>query len=58
MHPMNARDVAQAGYAGLMAGQRVIVPGWMNKASRVLAGLTPHALLLPLVQRLQERRKA
>ena len=58
MHPMNARDVAQAGYAGLMVGQRVIVPGWMNKASRVLAGLTPHALLLPLVQRLQERRKA
>jgi short-subunit dehydrogenase len=58
MHPMNARTVAQAGYKGLMARQRVIVPGFVNKASRVLAGLTPRALLLPLLQRLQEGRKA
>jgi hypothetical protein len=58
LRPMSARDVAQAGYAGLMAGQRVIVPGFRNKAARVLAGLTPRALLLPLVQRLQESRKA
>jgi short-subunit dehydrogenase len=58
MRPANARDVAQAGYAGLMAGQRVIVPGVLNKFSRVLAGVTPRAILLPLVGRLQESRKA
>ena len=58
MRPMNARVVAQAGYDGLMAGQRVIVPGWTNKASRLLAGLTPRVWLLPVVQRLQESRKA
>ncbi|MDB5643642.1 MAG: Sulfoacetaldehyde reductase, partial [Hyphomicrobiales bacterium] len=58
MRPMSARAVAEAGFAGLMAGQRVIVPGWTNKASRILAGLTPRAWLLPVVQRLQESRKA
>ncbi|MDB5545689.1 MAG: hypothetical protein JWO64_2838 [Hyphomicrobiales bacterium] len=58
MRPASARDVAEAGYAGLMAGQRVIVPGLLNKLSRVLAGVTPRAILLPLVGRLQESRKA
>ncbi len=58
MRPASARDVAEAGYAGLMAGQRVIVPGVVNKLSRMLAGMTPHAILLPLVGRLQESRKA
>jgi short-subunit dehydrogenase len=57
LRPMKARAVAQAGYAGLMAGQRVVVPGFMNRISRLLASLTPHALLLPLVQRLQASRK-
>ena len=58
LRPMKAHDVAQAGYAGLMTGRRVIVPGVMNKISRVLAGLTPRALLLPIVERLQKSRKA
>ncbi len=58
LRPMKARDVAEAGYAGLMAGRRVIVPGVMNKMSRVLAGCAPHAILLPIVERLQASRKA
>lgn len=58
MRPMSARDVAEAGYAGLMAGERVIVPGALNKISRILASLSPRALLLPVVGRLQESRKA
>lgn len=57
LRPASARAVAEAGYAGLMAGQRVIVPGVMNKASRLLARLTPNEILLPIVGRLQESRK-
>lgn len=56
LRPMDARAVAEAGYAGMMAGRRVIVPGALNKISRALAGLAPRALLLPLVSRLQESR--
>jgi short-subunit dehydrogenase len=58
LRPMNAHEVAQAGYAGLMAGKRVIVPGALNKISRAMAGLSPRLFLLPVVGRLQESRKA
>jgi short-subunit dehydrogenase len=57
MRPMDARAVAEAGYAGLMRGDRVIVPGAFNKASRIITGLSPRALLLPLLGRLQENRR-
>jgi short-subunit dehydrogenase len=29
--PMEAREVAEAGYRGLMRGSPVVVPGWLNK---------------------------
>lgn len=57
LRPMSPRDVAEAGYAGMMAGRRVIVPGFRNKASRIAVSLSPRALLLPIVKRLQESRK-
>lgn len=53
---MSARDVAEAGYAGLMSGERVVVPGLLNKFTALTAPFTPHALLLPLVARLQKKR--
>ncbi|MDB5649181.1 MAG: hypothetical protein JWL62_701 [Hyphomicrobiales bacterium] len=55
--PMTARDVARAGYAGMMAGKRVVIPGFFNKATAVLVPLLPRSLLLMVVARLQERRK-
>lgn len=52
-----ARSVAEAGYAGLMAGKRTIVPGLGNKLGALLLPLLPDAVLLPLVHRFQRRRK-
>ena len=46
-----ATDVAQAGYRGLMAGRRLVVPGWANKLITVLTRLVPHAALLAAVDR-------
>ena len=51
-----SRSVAEAGYAGLMAGRRVIVPGIGNKISSVLLPFIPDALMLPIVHRFQRRR--
>ena len=51
-----ALSVAEAGYAGLMAGRRTIVPGFGNKASTLLLPLVPDALLLRLVHRFQSGR--
>ena len=52
-----ARAVAEAAYAGLMAGQRTIVPGLGNKVGAFVLPLLPDALLLPLVHRFQRGRR-
>ena len=57
MPGMSAMEVAEAGYAGLMAGQRRVVPGVRNKIMVSLVPFIPNALLLPAVARLQARRK-
>ncbi len=52
----SAPSVAEAGYAGLMAGRRTIVPGLGNKAAALILPLIPDAVLLPLVHRHQRGR--
>ena len=54
---MSARAVAEAGYAGMMAGRRRIVPGLSNKMMLAILNLVPNAWLLPVVARLQARRR-
>lgn len=51
----DARTVAQAGFDGLMAGKRVVVPGIKNKFFAQSVRLTPRAVMTRLVKRLQER---
>lgn len=53
---MGSMPVAEAGYRGLMAGRRVVVPGWTNRAFIQAAALAPRAWLLPVVARFQSRR--
>lgn len=51
-----AAEVARQGYEGLMAGRRVIVPGWVNRALIWGSAATPRAVLLPLLAAAQQRR--
>lgn len=44
-----ADRVAEEGYRGLMAGKRLVVPGFLNKLLVYGIGLVPHAVLLPQV---------
>lgn len=53
----SARSVAEAGYAGMMAGRRVVVPGWGNKVGAALLPLLPDRFILPLVHRFQSGRR-
>ena len=54
-----ARMVASAGYAGLMRGQRMVVPGAVPKLLAIVAPrFMPRRLLLALVERRQARRRA
>jgi short-subunit dehydrogenase len=46
-----ADRVAQIGYDGLMRGKRVVVAGLGNKIAVALLRLTPHAWVMPAVER-------
>jgi len=46
-----ADRVAQIGYDGFMRGQRVVVAGLANRIAVALLRLTPHALVLPMIER-------
>lgn len=58
MPGMSAMAVAEAGYKGLIAGRRRIIPGFGNKLMVGLTPLLPNAVLLPIVARIQARRVA
>ncbi len=54
----SAEDVAEAGYRGLMRGQRTVVPGLANKLVTVLIRMIPRRLLLRIVDSRQSRRRS
>jgi len=48
---LTADRVAQIGYDGFMRGKRVVVAGLGNKIAVALLRLTPHALVMPMIER-------
>jgi short-subunit dehydrogenase len=53
---VSAAGVAEAGYRGLMRGQRVVVPGVANKIVSFLPRILPKPLLLAVLATRQKRR--
>ena len=58
MLTQSAASVAEAGFRGLMAGQRVVVPGLANKLVAFLIRIVPRRLLLRMVDSRQSRRRS
>jgi short-subunit dehydrogenase len=54
---VSAVDVAQAGYRGLMANKRAVLPGFGIKMVPLLLRLFPRAFILAAVGRLQLRKR-
>ena len=54
----SAERVAEAGYRGLMRGQRTVVPGLANKLITILIRVFPRRLLLRIVDSRQSRRRS
>jgi uncharacterized protein len=52
---MDSRAVARAGYAGLMAGRSVVIPGLKNKVLAQSVRLLPRRTVTTLVRSAQER---
>ena len=55
---VSASDVAQAGYRGLMANKRVVLPGFCTKIVPFLLRLFPRGFILAAVGRLQLRKRS
>jgi uncharacterized protein len=55
---LSAERVAEEGYRGLMAGRRVVIPGFVNKVVVLLLRIIPHCWLLAVVGHWQSRRRA
>lgn len=53
-----AERVAEEGYAGLMAGKRLVIPGLPNKIAAFLPRIAPRSLVLSLMNARQKRRQA
>jgi short-subunit dehydrogenase len=53
---VSAPDVARAGVDGLDSGRRVVVPGLPMRAAMLAARYVPHAVKLPVVERLMRRK--
>ncbi len=53
---LQASDVAQQAYDGLMANKRIVMPGFVNKLLVWSARATPNAILSPILAAAQQRR--
>jgi short-subunit dehydrogenase len=51
----DARSVALAGYRGMMAGKRLVIPGFSNKLVPWVVRLSPRAMVPRVVRRMQDR---
>jgi short-subunit dehydrogenase len=54
---MSARDVALAGYRGLLAGKTIVIPGARNALVARTVGFMPRKLVTKVVRGIQERRE-
>lgn len=52
---MTARAVAEAGYAGMLEGKRVVVPGLANRLSSMVAQRLPRRPVMAIAQRVMGR---
>jgi len=53
---ISARDAARAGIEGLAAGKRVVIPGLPMRAAMLASRYIPHAVKLPVVERVMRGR--
>jgi uncharacterized protein len=54
---MNSKDVALAGYNGMMAGKGLVIPGVLNKTLAISVRFSPRKLVTAISRSLQEKAK-
>ena len=56
MAGMSAESVAQAGYAAMLAGKRICIPGFKNRLLVLAVRFSPRRFVLRVVRRLNQSR--
>jgi uncharacterized protein len=54
---MKSKDVALAGYKGMMAGKVLVIPGVLNKTIAMSVRFSPRKLVTAISRSLQEKSK-
>ena len=54
---MKSKDVAIAGYKGMMAGKGLVIPGFLNKTVAMSVRFSPRKLVTAISRSMQERAK-
>jgi short-subunit dehydrogenase len=54
---MKSRDVAKAGYKGMMTGKGLVIPGVLNKTTAMSVRFSPRKLVTAISRSLQEKAK-
>jgi uncharacterized protein len=57
MGAMKSKDVALAGYKGMMAGTSIVIPGLLNKTIAMSVRFSPRKLVTAISRSLQEKAK-
>jgi uncharacterized protein len=57
MSAMQSKDVALAGYKGMMAGKGIVIPGVLNKTLAMSVRFSPRKLVTAISRSLQEKAK-
>ncbi|HJQ34177.1 MAG TPA: SDR family oxidoreductase [Pyrinomonadaceae bacterium] len=53
---MTAREVAEAGYRGMLAGKTLVIPGFRNALVARAVGMMPRGVVTKVVRGIQEKR--
>ncbi len=54
---MDVREVARAGYEGMKAGKRLVIPGWKNRAAVEMLRLSPRGTTVKMVSKMHTGKK-
>ena len=54
---MKSKDVAHAGYKGMMAGKGMVIPGFLNKTVAMSVRFSPRKMVTAISRSLQEKAK-
>jgi uncharacterized protein len=54
---MKSKDVALAGYKGMLAGKGLVIPGFLNKTLAMSVRFSPRKLVTGISRSLQEKAK-